>query len=333
MNENSRPLVITGVVALVIACVVGLITFLVYEGEAYGKTDGGHVAVVRNGGPFDNTNIRQVLPANSGRTNIGYLSTLHNYPTSQRFFTISSSGNADANESVTVPTADGVSVGIEGTAYFTLNTSSENNYAVIKDFDNKYGTRTFTCVPAGSKNSVTKHVYDGDQGFSCFLDQIVSPVINNDLRAAIGDLKCADLVASCSLVQNTTGQIDTSKIGVANVNLAKIESAISTSLQSDLNTTLGGNYVQGVHFNLGKVDLPTAVQDAIDQAQSAFAGVTKSEAALKQAQIDAQTNEARQKGYDLCKTCAQIDILGALPKGITVYAPGGSNNLALPTGN
>ena len=65
-------------------------------------------------GPFDNTKIRQVLPASSGRTNIGMFSTLHDYPTSQRFYTISSSGSrADANESITVPTADGVNVGIE----------------------------------------------------------------------------------------------------------------------------------------------------------------------------------------------------------------------------
>jgi hypothetical protein len=69
----------------------------------YGSTDGGHIAIVRNGGPLDNTKIRQIVTSGSGRTRIGLYSTMHKYPTSQRFFTISSSGNADANESVTVP--------------------------------------------------------------------------------------------------------------------------------------------------------------------------------------------------------------------------------------
>jgi hypothetical protein len=41
-------------------------------------------------------------------------------------------------------------------------------------------------------------------------------------------------------------------------------------------------------FVLSKVDLPQNVQDAINQAQAAFAGVRESQAALQRAQIDAQ---------------------------------------------
>src|SRR4051812_4366614 len=199
-GSSRRPWKFTAMVGGVLAFVVLLIIFLVWQSNSFGSTDGGHVAVVRNGGPFDNTKIRQVLPASSGRTNIGLFSSMHNYPTSQRFFTISSTGNGDSDDVVTVPTADGVQVGIEGTAYFTLNTSSTHGYPVLKDFDNKYGTRKFRCTGSGG---ASKNVYDGDAGFSCFLEQIVSPVINNDLRVQIGDLKCAELVASCSLVQNS----------------------------------------------------------------------------------------------------------------------------------
>jgi hypothetical protein len=50
--------------------------------------------------------------------------------------------------------------------------------------------------------------------------------------------------------------------------------------------------------------------------------VTESQAALQKAQIDAQANAARQSGYNSCSTCAQIDILKALPPGLTTYAPG-----------
>jgi hypothetical protein len=73
---------------------------------------------------------------------------------------------------------------------------------------------------------------------------------------------------------------------------------------------------------LSKVDLPTNVQEAINKAQAAFAGVTESRAALQKAQIDAQANAARQSGYNACPTCAQIDILKSLPSGLTTYAPG-----------
>ncbi|SDJ00890.1 SPFH domain / Band 7 family protein [Frankineae bacterium MT45] len=316
----------TAIAGAVVLLVIGLISFLVWQNETFASTDGGHVAIVRNGGPFDNTKIRQVLPASSGRSNIGYASTLHKYPTSQRFFTISSSSNADSNESVSVPTADGVSVGIEGTAYFTINTApgADGNYDVLKAFDNAYGTRTFNCPGGGAKA-----IWDGDAGFSCFLDQIVEPVINNDLRTSIGDVRCQDLVSSCSLVQNATA-IDPSTIGAGNVNLGKIEAEISSSLQADLNRTLGGQYLGNVDFNLAKVDLDPKVQAAISEAQASFASVSKSQADLKNAQIEAQANAAKQRGYAACPVCAQIDVTKALPSGITVYAPGNSN-LAIPT--
>jgi regulator of protease activity HflC (stomatin/prohibitin superfamily) len=309
-----------GILAAVVV-IIGAVTLL----GGYGSTDGGHIAVVRNGGPLDNTKIRQVVSPGSGRTRIGLYSTLHKYPTSQRFFTISSSGNADANESVTVPTADGVNVGVEGTAYFTLNTSATDDYAVLKAFDNAYGTRQFKCT--GSNSS--KDLWDGDAGFSCFLDQIFSPVINNDLRTSIGDVKCADLVSSCSLVQNSSAALDPSKVGQGNVNLANIEKNISSSLTSDLNSTLGGGYFQNVKFNLAKIDLDPAVQKAISTAQASFADVSQAQAELKKAQIEAQANAAKQRGYSSCPVCAQQDLLAKLPQGITVFAPGNSSGISL----
>lgn len=325
-RKRRSPRRTTTVVGVVLVIFVAFISFLVWQNESFGSTDGGHVAIVRNGGPFDNTKIRQVLPPSSGRTNIGMYSTLHNYPTSQRFYTISSSGSrADANESITVPTADGVNVGIEGSAYFTLNTEPNNDYGVLKEFDNKYGTREFRCTDS----SQSLDVWDGDEGFSCFLDQVVAPIINNDLRVSIGDVKCAELVASCSLVQNTTAAIDKSNIGKGNVNLARIEQSISSSLSSDLNSTLGGPFFSNVRFNLAKVDLDPAVQRAISQAQAKFAQVSAAQADLKQAQIQAQTNKARQAGYNSCHACQQIDILKALPGGLTTLVLGNNSGVSL----
>ncbi|MDQ1744859.1 MAG: hypothetical protein QOE23_3198, partial [Pseudonocardiales bacterium] len=172
-------------------------------------------------------------------------------------------------------------------------------------------------------------LWDGDAGFSCFLDQIFSPVINNDLRTSIGDVKCADLVSSCSLVQNSSAAIDPSKVGQGNVNLANIEKNISSSLTSDLNSTLGGGYFQNVKFNLAKIDLDPAVQKAISTAQASFADVSQAQAELKKAQIEAQANAAKQRGYTSCPVCAQQDLLAKLPQGITVFAPGNSSGISL----
>ena len=51
----------------------------------------GEIGVVRNGGPFDNTNIRQILPVGAGWTWVGFNSTVHFYPASnsQRIYRIS----------------------------------------------------------------------------------------------------------------------------------------------------------------------------------------------------------------------------------------------------
>lgn len=98
---------------------------------------------------------------------------------------------------------------------------------------------------------------------------------------------------------------------------------------------LGGPYVTDLRFNLVRITLPDNVQKAVNDAQAAFAKVSEAQAQIAQASAQAAANEQRQKGYEECPTCAQIDAfdaLHALPQGITVYAPGNGAALALPTG-
>jgi hypothetical protein len=72
------------------------------------------------------------------------------------------------------------------------------------------------------------------------------------------------------------------------------------------------------------VKLPDNVQSSIERAIAKRADSSASQADLQKARIDAQTNEARQQGYNACPTCAQIDIMRELPRGLTTYAPGGA---------
>jgi regulator of protease activity HflC (stomatin/prohibitin superfamily) len=229
---------------------------------------------------------------------------------------------------VTVPSSDGVNMGIEGTLYFTLNLDHES----LKQFDNKFGTRKFRGL-----DGTSRYAYEGDDGWSGFLDQIIRPVIDNDLRTQINSFRCAELVSSCALVQNSSNpqqavaQGQPIKAESNNANIAKVQTAINTSLAQDLQQTLSGNFITDLHFNLVRITLPANVQQAVDEAQAAFAQVSQAQAKVAQARAEAQANKARQDGYNKCPTCADIEKLKALPQGITVYAPGSSGGVALPT--
>lgn len=273
------------------------------------QTGGGEYAVVRNGGWFDDRQVQQVIPPGQGMTPSGLFSSVHRYPSTQRNFVVSSSPQADTNEVIQVPSKDGVLLGVEGTFYFTLNGDEK----VLTDFDNKFGTRTYpikddTALPS-----------EGDEGWNAFLSFTLGNLVQNDLRREVVKYECSQLVASCSLAQNSANpqpaKTDKDQIQA-------IQQAVNTSIQTDIATTLGGPYFANVQFVLAKVALPGPVQDAVNNAQAAFAGVTKAQAGLQQAQIDSQANGVRQQGYNVCPTCADIDRLKALPPGITTYAPG-----------
>lgn len=309
-----------GMVLLVVAAILlGVVAVVTAAGVITGfdKTTGGEVAVVRNGGLLDNNSVRQVIQPSSDPTWTGFWSTSHKYPAQQRFYTITADPRRGDRAGVDVeynPTADGVEVGIEGTIYFTLSTDQ----TALMGFDDKFGTRRYQGV-----DGQYRYAWEGDEGWSNFLDQIVRPVISNDLREQIGAFRCAELQAACALVQNSG---DGQSVGLiakdSNVNIAKIQNAINTSLQRHLAETLGGEFIVDVRFNLAKITLPPKVQDAIDSAQAAFAQVSEAQARVAQAKADAAANAQRQRGYEQCPACANIDTLKAIPPNVTTFAPG-----------
>jgi len=290
------------------------------------KTGAGEVAVVRNGGPYDNNRIRQVIPRASGYTWAGWWSSVHRYSAQQRLYTITSDpkrASQVGTDVVTVPTSDGVEVGIEGTLYFAL----AGDEKTLRAFDDRYGNRTYV-----SKDDETKYPWDGDEGWTAFFTQAVRPVIYNTLRSQIGTARCADLLPACAFVQQgSEGKNITLAPGQATEMLTKIETAINAQLSGSVRATLGGDYLQDFRFNLVRITLPDKVQASVDAAQAAFAEVATAQAGRARAQADAEANRARQAGYAACPTCAEIDKVKALPQGLTVYAPGGSTGLALPT--
>lgn len=308
---------IVGIILLVIT-LVGVI-------GGFDKTSGGDVGVVRNGGWFDNNRIRQVIPPGSGLTWTGFFSTTHKYPAQQRFYTMTADPARGGRPGIDVahtPSSDGVEMGIEATIYFTVNIDPD----AIKTFDDKFGTRQF--VGADGK---LRYAWEGVDGWNTFFDSVARPIIENDLRIQINNFRCAELVSSCALVQNgtagTPANTATNAAAAANgqqnnSNIARVQQSINDTLPGDLKANLGGDFFQNIKFNLVRVTLPAAIQDAVNKAQAAFAAVSEAQARTLQAQAEADANKKRQEGYNACPTCAQIDMIKALPPGITTYAPG-----------
>lgn len=311
-----------------IGCVVGL---GVFTGLAFGigamtamkSTSAGKVGVVRNGAPWDNKNVKEILQPGHSATYIGWWSDYHEYPATQSSYTITDDakeGDQPGVDVVSVPSSDGVQMGIQGTLYFTLSTDK----ATLTAFDNKFGTRSFTY---GGKSG---NAYDGTEGWGIFMNYMVRPVINNAIRNAISTNPCAELIASCALVQNGGGlAVNPNGAPKSNANLVQVEKGINDALASDINSTLGGNYFTGIKFTINKVDLPPNVQTAVNDAQAAYAEVSKTQAQVLVAKANADANAEKQRGYLACPACAQVDILHALPQGVTVFAPGAGTGLPL----
>ena len=298
-------------VALGVVVVLGLIVVSASLQGCFSKPNAGEIGVVRNGGPLDNKNIRGVIDNGAGLTYTGLYSTVHYYPvdSQQRFFRMATCGGAICQGAdglaVTVPTSDGVDVTIEGTFY--LNTVFNNTDAgrkALKAFDTQFATRTFQ----GS------HAYEGTVGWEKFLAAIVEPSVVNNLRESIAGVPCADLVASCALVQNGGARVVVK--GDTQSNVARIQKTVQEGLTEDLDETLRQNYFGNVQFRLSRVVLPEQIQAAINEAQSAFAQVSQAQARVQSARADAQANRERQRGYNACPACQRIDLVKALPSGL-----------------
>jgi hypothetical protein len=308
----------SGIVALIVLIALfGGFSSAVYAPEAQ------HITVVREGAPWQGHSISSVVRPNSGRTWIGLYAVTHSYPDStiQRYYTITADnarGDRVGVDVVHVPTTDGVQVGIEGTFYLKTGfDGSDAGVALVRQFDDQFGTRVF---PVSATADVL-HAWEGEQGWAAFLDSIVRPVIDNELRIAVGGFRCQELNAACALVANANA--DANAVAQAgqqnNQNLQQVENAINKGLAVDLHDKLGADYFVNVRFSLAKVTLPDQIQQAVNDVQAARVEVAKAAAKVQQAQKQNEANALLSKTYDTCAACAQIDAIKALPTGSNVY--------------
>jgi len=280
----------------------------------------GYVGVVRNGGPLDNRKVRQILAPGERLTFTGLFSQApHNYPSirSLRTYTITSDpkrGSRPGVDVVSIPTRDGVQVGLEATVY--LRFVGESDHAVLRRFDSTVGTRRF---PLPSGNAV--YPWQGADGFAAMLDGVFRPLLDNDLRREIGDFDCAEIVASCALVRPSKR----TRAGTGSA-IRTIEERIDRSLAADLLSTVGQPYFRELRFRLVRVTLPAPVQTAIDEAQAEYAHVSRDKARVRQARYQAERTRTLGRAYRENPSLATIDAIRAAPTGSTVIVNAGDGS-------
>ncbi len=282
IKAPKKPLAIVG-------GVIGFIVLLVVIiGGTFHAPPAQKISVIRNGGPFDNHNIREVVVPGSGMSWVGMFSDVRSYPdrTIQRFYTISHE-EGEGFAPVSVPTKDGVKVAVEGTLYFnTVFDGSAAGQEAAADFDSQFGTRTFAQVGGGDP----KHPYDGDEGWLAFLNAIVKPVVDSELRAAIGTFNCSQLIASCSLAANVSRAEDADNTAL---NLERVQDDLNTRLARAIDQTLGREYLDNYQFRLAAITPPEAVQTSIDRVQAARAQISEAQAQVQCARLEAEANRER----------------------------------------
>jgi regulator of protease activity HflC (stomatin/prohibitin superfamily) len=317
---------------LIALMAVVLITML--SGVTVSRQDVGHVGVVRNGGPLDRRNIRQVLMPGQRLTWTGWFSQdPHEYPAShvELIYTVTSDPKRGARagvDVVTVPTRDGVRVGLEATVFYHF--VGDRDLAALRRFDSGLGTRVYP-TPDGKQ----LHPWEGDEGFAALMDSVYRPVLENDLRREIGRFRCEQLVASCTLLRHAsrpaTVGADATQSSI--VNIARVEARITRSLERDLADTLEGPYFWGVHFRLAAVRLPGTVQSVVDSVHAKYAAVSRARAEVAAARYEDRRNQILGKTYSRSPALARIHAIRAAPKGATIIInDGGGKSPGLNVG-
>ena len=311
-DPGREAKIVGGAVAGLVALIVAAFVFVVAASGGFDRPDAGKISVIRNGGPLDDRAIREVLPPGAGNSWIGLLSTEHEYPSNavQRFYTITAEGQGDRPgvDVVRTQTSDGFLVGLEGTFFFTTGfDGSRAGQQLVARFDDQFGVRTFALPGTGER----RHPWEGEDGWAAFLDQIVRPIIDNQIRTAMLRFRCEELISSCALVARQGGRA----AGVIeagqenNANLQRIEEEVVRGVIDEVNRTLGAEYLTNWRFELVRPTLPDEIQASINRAQSAFARITEARAEAERAKAQRQAAQTLAAVYERSPALAQIQMI------------------------
>jgi hypothetical protein len=322
-NRHARIAAIGAIAAMTATSAILL------SGARFTRQDAAHVGVVRNGGPLDGRNIRQILMPGQKITWTGmYSQKPREYPASKVVLTYLVTADPRRGERgqvdvITVPTRDGVLVGLQGAIFYRF--VGERDLGLLRRFDQTLGMRTYPKIGGGGQI----YPWESDEGFAAMLDRTFRPVLDDDLRREVGEFRCEELVASCALLTQHRRPADTRTLKErqvsANRNIASIEARIERSLADDLAQTLGGAYFRDIRVRLAYVALPGAVQHAVDRVHVEEVAVSGARAQLRASRYEAQRSERLAKVYNESPALARIAAVKAAPKGSTIVINSGDD--------
>ena len=197
------------------------------------RTGPNEVGVVYNGGPLDKKTQRQLIAPSSGLTWTGWLSQDPRlYPSEgspRRYIITSAPGGGDrvGVDDIRVPTEDGVDVGLDAKISFTTAFTGVGDDKLMKEFDARFGNRTY---PVPGATSQRLHPWEGDEGFGAFLDTEFRPVLDNALRETIGRFRARTSCPRARCCGRPPAGSARASGDQTNANLVQVQQAIAKAL-------------------------------------------------------------------------------------------------------
>lgn len=234
-------------------------------------TDAGTVCVVREGGPFDGRDIKEVRQPGEGPKPIGAFNKQDCLPITER----------DSNDVIEgeqlFPTRDSVQVIVDGQALYQLTSDPVK----VEKFYRGYGRRKW-----GGEDIST------DQGWLNFQRQRLAPVILDAQREVIGEYACTALNNLCQYVQNPEAAVR-GAAGAPDVdntqNLTEAQRKLADKINEKLRAAFRDTYFENVRYQNVRIRFESEVQSRITEAQS-----LRTQAA--NAKLEAEREKAKAKG-------------------------------------
>jgi regulator of protease activity HflC (stomatin/prohibitin superfamily) len=269
-NPSLGPGGILGAAAVALVGLIVVVAVGAYVVSIKG-TDAGTVCVVREGGPFDGRDIKEVRQPGEGPRPIGAFNKQDCLPITERDSTDVIEGEQ------TFPTRDSVQVIVDGQALYQLTSDP----AKAEKFYRGYGRRKW-----GGEEIST------DQGWLNFQRQRLAPVILDAQREVIGQYGCTSLNNLCQYVQNPEAAVrgqagadgsDTTQ------NLAEAQRKLAEAINVKLRAAFRDQYFENVRYQNLRIRFEPEVQRRITEAQS-----LRTQAA--NARLEAERERAKARG-------------------------------------
>ena len=250
-TSSKAPRPAGALLAAGLAAVVALVCVVAAGAHAisFKGTDSGTVCVVREGGPFDGRDIKEVRQPGEGPKPIGAFNKQDCLPITERDSTDVIEGEQ------TFPTRDSVQVIVDGQALYQLTSDP----AKAEKFYRGYGRRKW-----GGEDIST------DQGWLNFQRQRLAPVILDAQREVIGQYACNALNNLCQYVQDPEAAVRTGRRQGTDTtqNLTDAQAKLAAAINAKLRAAFRDVFFENVRYQNLRIRFEPEVQRRITEAQS-----------------------------------------------------------------